>query len=490
MFPCLSETLSLSRTGREVLLVRVEVGIRKGLPMFQILGLASQNTKESRDRLRLALEASGFFFPLDTIIVNLDPNHRPKKVSFFDLAIAVGLLLASGQWQNPFAERLIAIGSLSLSGQVQASGELLELLWAYPKEEDMIFLVPEELKQMRLPNAKFVFLSSLFDITQLKNTVEKKSFSFPPSIESSKKWDQEFLTASQMKAFSGLCYSVLGRHHCLLIGNPGTGKTKLTKLVSQIQPDWQLADFENKEVIPFTTQLTRNGEWKPRPFRKPHHTTTEQALVGGGNSLTLGEVTLAHGGILFLDELTLFKEKAIESLREPMEEKKIEHARVFQRESFPADCTVIAALNPCPCGNYLGQKICHCSKKQIRDYLKKLSGPFLDRITIHVHLFTNSEFRNIPIRWFDFKAKLDKAFTFRQKREKEQNHLLEREMYDQLERMEIKLEFNKFSNRQKQNTMQLARTIADFNLSPTVEEQHLLEAYEFVQNSLFFEEIK
>ncbi len=489
MFPNLSETLSVSRIGREILLIRVEIGIRKGLPNFQILGLASQNTKESRDRLRLAIESAGFIFPFATIIVNLYPNHKPKKVSFFDLAITLGILEASGQWQNPFPQRILALGSVSLSGRIHASEELLELLWASPKTKETIFLIPSELRERHLPEANYIYLSSLEEIKEIDWLPE--IITFPPleETEPESTWDKEILNPSQMLAFSGLCYSLLGRHHALMVGNPGTGKTKLAQLVSQMQPSWQPSDLNLDEGIPLSARYCLNGKVKPRPFRQPHHTTTEQALVGGGSSLTLGEVSLAHGGILFLDELTLFREKAIESLREPMEAGKIEHARVLTRETLPADCTVIAALNPCPCGNYLGIKTCHCSKKQIRDYLRKISGPFLDRISIHIHLFNQNESRTVEVVREDYRRKLNEAMDFRMARLVEER---KREVFSSpAERMNGGFEKSllRFSYRQKQNTMQLARTIADFNLSSTVKEQHLLEAYEFVQNSLFFEDL-
>ncbi len=486
MFPNLSETLSLSREGQQSILIRVEVAIRKGLPVFQILGLASPITKESKDRIRIALESSGFVFPFDAIIVNLQPSHKTKGTSFFDLAICMGILKATGQWEPSSNTELVALGALSLSGEIHGSKELLDLIRAYPKSHGTTFLVPEEIRNETLPTGSYIFIRHLSDLHSNNRSPVSIQLEVPKPKESEECWEEMLLTYDQMKGFQAICYAILGGHHTLIIGNPGTGKTLLARMASAIQPQWSIAELNESET-PFHL-FDNDGKLKARPFRSPHHTSTEQALVGGGSPLVLGEVSLANGGILFLDELTEFKDRALESLREPLEEGKIYLSRVYHRETLPANFLLIAAMNPCPCGNYNGMRNCHCSKKQMKDYLKKLSGPLIDRIPIHVQLFQKMEARTVKVKRSDILERLEKARIFKENSLGIENQkFLNRDILS--EHLPVQ-ELGYLSHRQISNIMRLARTIADFNLSPTISKPNLLEAYEFVQNSLFFEDIK
>jgi len=488
--PLLSEILSMSMFARDVQLVQVEVAVRRGLPMFQILGLASQNTKESKDRIKISIETSGFQFPFDSIIINLHPNHIQKKSSFFDLPIAICILKATGQVSLPSVEDLVALGSLSLSGTVIGSEELLELLWRYPDSSSKTFLLPEELKDKNLPKAKYRFLSSLQDLVQENYKIVHSISKQGTQIELPPEWDQMTLTPDQMLVFQGLCYASLGNHHALVLGNPGNGKTKLVKMLKDIQANWLENEIINGHLYNHSNNEYALGEIGPRPFRAPHHTTTEQALVGGGYPIEIGEVTRAHGGILFLDELSEFKERSLEVLREPMEEKKINVSRLHNHKSLPADCVIIGVTNPCPCGNYLGFKNCPCSKKQIRDYLRKFSGAFLDRISIHLRLFDKEESRSVIIYQKEFKERMNRAKIFQAHRFVEEKKYKKSDILDQFSNNNFsKLDLGKFSFRRKQNFIKLTRTIADFELSEIVLERHILEALDYSSNSLFFEEI-
>ncbi|WP_411822700.1 ATP-binding protein [Leptospira sp. 'Mane'] len=486
MFPQLAEVTSLHLEKRGASPIQVEIGIKKGLPLFHLLGNASQGMKESKDRIRIAMEASGFSFPMDTIVVNLSPSHLAKKCAFLDLAIAIGILKATGQANCSFPENTIILGSLGLNGKLQGGRDLLPLLWFRHFSPSDTVILPSSLRGEIIPQGNYIFLESLNDLSfpaPVETTKENKL----PVAEggSQESWDSAFLSDSQMRALNQLCIAALGRHHTLLIGNPGEGKTMLAKMVRSLLPDWTKEEVESIFKENLSSHFFGKGlEMSKRPFRSPHHTCTEQSLVGGGTPIQWGEVSLAHGGVLFLDELGEFKERSIESLREPMEEKTIHITRVNGKEILPADCMILGAMNPCPCGNYGGTIQCHCSLLQMRTYYKKLSGPFWDRICLVVSLFANEEKRKVLIKENEMKQRLNAGFQFRQKRlakekyKKETNFIREDLLEDYLKKNKI----NNFSFRKRRDWMSLSRTIADWNLSSEIEGKHFLEAFEMISS--------
>ncbi|TGN18537.1 ATP-binding protein [Leptospira idonii] len=497
MFPELAEVTSLLLERKGTIDIQVEVGIQKGLPLFQILGGASPQMKESRERIKLALEACGFVFPMETIVINLRPAHLLKKNAFLDLPIALGILQATGQWISPLPKQTIILGSLHLSGRLSGKRELLPLLWLRKTNPDDFFLLPKELEKESLPQANYLFLDSLREILEQNPVLPRQPtlLSNPPSFfpnEKEENWKEASLTSAQMKVFQGMCYSILGRHHCLTLGNPGQGKTMLAKLASHLQPPW--TEKESSSLYseqPWLSWEQLGKTLPPRPFRSPHHTTTDLALVGGGSPVRWGEVSLAHKGILFLDELTEFKEKALEALREPMEEKKVVISRVLDREILPADFVLLGACNPCPCGHFKGNKRCRCSLEKIRNYLRKLTGPFLDRITIVSFLFENSEKRNTFVQEKEYRKKMNRAKEFREiriEKEIEDSRSTDPELF--LSSQYLKDIGKKFSFRKRKQLVELARTIADWENSEITKEEHYLEAFDYLQNSLWFEDFE
>ncbi|TGN08269.1 ATP-binding protein [Leptospira ilyithenensis] len=492
MFPQLAEVTSLHLEKRGASPIQVEIGIKKGLPLFHLLGNASLGMKESRDRIRMAMEASGFSFPMDTIVVNLSPSHLAKKCAFLDLAIAIGILKATGQAKCSFPENTIILGSLNLNGNVIGEKDLLPLLWFRNFSETDTVILPGSLRGAIIPQGNYIFLESLSDLS-FPFTVEKTAKNkFPVIQESEESWSSVFLSDSQSVALHQLCIAALGRHHTLLIGNPGEGKTMLARMMSSLLPSWTKEETESIFKGNLGSILQGQGlEVGKRPFRSPHHTCTEQSLVGGGTPIQPGEISLAHGGILFLDELGEFKEKSIESLREPMEEKKIHITRVNGKEILPADCMILGAINPCPCGNYGGKNYCKCSHLRIRTYLRKLSGPFLDRICLVISLFANDEKRKVQIKEKDMKRQLEESFQFRQIRmakantKKESNFIEE----DLLEEYCKKYKIKNFSFRKRRDWMSLSRTVADWNQSSEIEGKHFLEAFEMISSGSWLQEI-
>ncbi|MBM9589415.1 ATP-binding protein [Leptospira sp. 201903075] len=450
--------------------IQVEVGIRRGLPAFQILGCASVSTKESRDRIRLALEASGYQFPLETIIINLKPAHIPKRMVCLDLAMAAGILLATDQIPNPpYPVRYL--GGLGLDGRILGGKELLPYLWQSPESTELSFCLPTSLQKESLPRGRYQFVEYLEDLKNppevTPNRTESEEITFPSVI-----WDQVHLDPYQMKVFQGLLYSVLGGHHSLVLGSPGSGKTMLHRMLEPLLPPKESRDQGDQGI------WTSNGEFEipslKRPFRTPHHSATEVGLVGGGLPFQPGEISKACGGILYLDEALEFKDRILESLRMPMEDSYLEIVRMNEKTKLKTDFTLMLSANPCPCGNYHSTETCHCSLQKIRLYLQKISGAFLDRITIFQTLFETTNDRCIKLEELKMKDILGERFLFRKTRkspEGEENKI--QKILDTDPRT------RQLSLRKKKQIISLTRTIADWNLSSRTKEVHIWEAVEY-----------
>lgn len=450
--------------------IQVEVGIRRGLPGFQILGCASLSTKESRDRIRLALEASGYQFPLETIIINLKPAHIPKRMVCLDLAMAAGILLATGQIPHPvFPVRYL--GSLGLDGRVLGGKELLPFLWQSQESLEFSFCLPASLRQESLPKGRYQFLEHLEELKDLPSPTPNP-WESNDSSATSPIWDSVHLDPYQMKVFQGLLYSVLGNHHSLLLGSPGSGKTMLHRMLEPLLPPKESREQSDQGI------WTSGGDFeiptRKRPFRAPHHSASEVGLVGGGLPFQPGEISKAYGGILYLDEALEFKNRILESLRMPMEDSYLEIVRMNEKTKLKTDFTLMMSANPCPCGNYQSIQTCHCSLQKIRLYLQKISGAFLDRITIFQTLFETTNERYIKIEELKMRKILLERIAFRNARitsadeEKKIQKILDTEP-----------QTKQLSLRKKKQIISLARTIANWDLSSRTKEVHIWEAVQY-----------
>lgn len=450
--------------------IQIEVGIRRGFPHFQILGNVPQVTKEARDRIRLALEASSFVFPMETIITNVKPTHIPKKRISIDLAIAVGILLATEQIPL-VSKEIIYLGNLGLDGSLVGGKELLPFLWQYKSTNGSVYCLPKSLANESLPDGEYFFLSHLEEIRMFSHlTPERRKIN--PNEDIPLVWENVYLDPYQMKAFQGLLYAVLGNHHSVLLGSPGVGKTMLHRLLEPLLPEKSPSDKSPVGI------WTSSGEFEiptqKRPFRSPHHSTTEVGLIGGGLPYQPGEIAKAEGGILFLDEALEFKDRILESLRMPMEDSYLEITRMNEVTKIKTNFTLLLSTNPCPCGNYQNQNHCHCSLQRIRLYLQKISGAFLDRITIFQTLFDSSMERTIHLEESKLKSILNQRIVFRNDRKPE-----DEEQKKVLKQLDVASETKQLSLRKKKQIVSLARTIADWNLSPRTKEVHIQEALHY-----------
>lgn len=378
-----------SRPGFNSTLVTVEADILSGLPNLTIVGLPDHAVRESRERIRSAIVNSGFVFPARQIVINLSPNDTPKEGGLMEAAMAAAVLVATGQLpQERFGDTAI-LGSLSLDGGLHsARGISAAAVFASQQKPVKNLIIPQSAgAEIATADVIPVFaLSHLTDLTAFayEQIEARQGHGYEPAEEFPEISIENIFGLNAAKR--ALAIAAVGRHHMLMVGSPGTGKSLLARAYRHLLPPLSFAEAAEVTRIYSLAGLSAGELVRSRPFRSPHHTTSTPALVGGSTQARPGEISLAHMGTLFLDELPEFRNEALQSLREPLEDKKITIARARGHLTYPADFQLIAAANPCRCGELFSEgRQCRCGKTSLAQF-SKLVGPFLDRIAIELNL--------------------------------------------------------------------------------------------------------
>ncbi len=512
----LAVLLSRSLVGMDAPVVRVETHLAPGLPAFTMVGLADAEVRESRERVRAAIHSSGFTFPAGRLTVNLSPADLPKESGRFDLPIALGVLLASGQIEvapsgadadtasaistgvmtanrHPLESWVLA-GELSLTGVLVPVGGAIAIALAVARSQPGATLVlPAEnaAQAARVPGLRVLVAHSLAEVvSHLRGQSSLVQAVVQPTVEAAPAVSCLSDVRGQGVARRALEIAAAGGHSLLMTGAPGVGKSMLAQRLPGILP--QLTEPEALEVAAIAAfACVRDMAWRVRPFRAPHHSATMAAVIGGGARPRPGEVTLAHRGVLFLDEIPEFDRRVLEGLREPLENRCVSIARALMRVEYPADFQLIAAMNPCPCG-WLGhpQRHCICTREAIHAYQGRLSGPLLDRIDLVVTIAdTESNLLELPPgeSSADVRERVLQARARQSTRQNELNCALPSGLIDQhcalnpaaRALLTQLVQRYRLSARSIHRSLRVARTCADLADSGTVGAAHLAEAFQY-----------
>ncbi|MBO5928190.1 MAG: YifB family Mg chelatase-like AAA ATPase [Clostridia bacterium] len=501
----IAKVLSYALNGLSGFKVEVEIDVNNGIPAFEIVGLADTAVKEAKERVRSAIKNSGRTIPTRRITANLAPADLKKEGSYLDLALAVGVLVSSAQL-NAEVNDIIFLGELSLDGGIRKIRGVLPTLIDALNNGYKKFVIPFENKE----EASFVEGIEVYPAKSLSDVIDHLSGLKPIEKLERKEYvianknkvydsDMSFVKGQKM-AKRALEVAVSGGHNLLFVGAPGTGKTMLAKCIPTIMPDMTFQEaLETTKIHSVAGYLNgEEGIVYKRPFRSPHHTATTVALTGGGSNVRPGEISLAHNGVLFLDEMPEYSRSTLEALRQPLEDKVITIARATSSTTFPADFILCGSMNPCPCGNYGSTtKTCTCTPSQIAKYKAKLSGPLLDRIDLQVQVD--------EVKYAELSDETEGETSEQVRQRVNRTRLIQKERFIKdgiltnanMGEKHIKkycilskecesilksaYENLKLSPRARARIIKVARTIADMSLYEEIRPEHILEAISYRQ---------